>query len=92
VLANTFAPALTDQHATVGLSWQYSPRVRVHWALIYGVRNIVRAPNAISAVSPALLGAAPLSFSADADADDQQVENRFSFWQTQIGLSWSSGR
>jgi long-chain fatty acid transport protein len=88
VLANTFAPAITDRHATVGLSWQYSPRVRIHWALIYGVRNRVREPNAISAVSPVLLGASPLSFSADVDADDQQVENRFSFWQTQVGLSW----
>jgi long-chain fatty acid transport protein len=92
VLANTFAPAVTDQHATVGLSWQFSPRIRIDWALVYGIRNIVRAPNAISAVTPTESESSPVSFAADADPDDQQVENRFSFWQTQFGLSWSSGR
>lgn len=92
VLANTFAPALTDQHATVGLSWQLSPRTRIDWALVYGIRNVARAPNAISAVTPTLLGSTPVSFDADVDAADQRVENHFSFWQAQFGLSWSPRR
>ena len=91
VLPAVFAPAVTDRHASAGLSWQLNSRLSVNGALIYSIKNSVRARNTLSSATPSVLaGSPPVSFDVGADPADQVIENHISVWQTQLGVSWSS--
>lgn len=91
VLPATFAPAITDRHAALGLSFKLSPRLELGWALIYAIKNSVRELNTLSSATPTLLQGELLSFDVGADEGDQFIENHLSVWQTQFGLTWHLG-
>jgi len=85
-----FAPAITDQHASVGLSWRWSQRLSVNWALIYSVANRVSITNALSNATPTVLQNGTLvGFRVDEDPNDQVIDAYLSVWQSQFGLAWT---
>lgn len=88
-LSAAFAPAVTDQHASVGLSWALSPKLTFSWALISALPNKVRSPNALSSVSLQVLGDTLVGFEAGPDPQDQVIESHLSVWQSQFGLTWT---
>lgn len=89
ILPAVFAPAITDEHAAVGLSWKLSSGLSFDWALIYAVKNRVRVRNAFSSVTLAVSGPTVLGFTVDQDPDDQEIEAYISVWQSQFGLTWT---
>lgn len=88
-LPSVFAPAVTDQHAAIGLSWKLSPRLNLGWALLYAVNNTQRTLNTLSSASPVLLQGQLLTFNVDADPGDQLIEANLSVWQSQFSLGWT---
>jgi len=89
ILPAVFAPAITDKHATLGLSWKLSSGLSADWALVYAVKNRMRVRNALSSVTPDLSGSTLVGFTVDQDPDDQEVEAYISVWQSQFGLTWT---
>lgn len=89
-LSAAFAPAVTEQHAAVGLSWALSPRLSFSWALLDALPNRVRSRNAMSKVTPQVLGGNTLAgFKVEPDPQDQIIESYLSVWQSQFGLTWT---
>lgn len=89
-LPAAFAPAITDQHASVGLSWRWSQRLSLNWALIYSVANHMRVRNALSNATPTVLQNETLvGFRVDEDPNDQVIDAYLSVWQSQFGLAWT---
>lgn len=91
VLPKVFAPAITDRHAAVGLSWKLSPRLELGWALIYAIKNTIRETNTFSNAMPILLQGETVSFEVGADPADQTIEAHLSVWQSQFSLTWKLG-
>jgi long-chain fatty acid transport protein len=87
VLPTVFAPAITDKHATVGFSWQLTPRLNLGFALIRSVKNRVRAQNTYSNATPVILGGALIRLDVGADDGDQFITNQLSAWQSQFSIS-----
>ena len=90
-LPKVFAPAITDRHAAVGLSWKLSPELDLGWALIYAIKNTIHERNAFSNATPTLLQGQLASFRVDEDPADQTVDTHISVWQSQISLTWNLG-
>lgn len=91
-LSAAFAPAVTDQHVAVGLSWAITRQLSFSWALIDSLPNRVRSRNALSNVNVQVLGGTTLmGFDVDADSEDQTVDSHLSVWQSQFGLTWTLG-
>jgi len=89
-LPAVFAPAITDQHASVGLSWRWSQRLSLNWALIYSVANHMRVRNVFSNATPTVLHNGTLvGFRVDEDPNDQVIDAHLSVWQSQFGLAWT---
>ncbi len=90
-LPKVFAPAITDRHAALGLSWKLSPQLELGWALIYAIKNTIRESNTFSSATPTVLQGQLLSFDVGQDPADQTVETHISVWQSQLSLTWSLG-
>lgn len=90
-LPKIFAPAITDRHAAVGLSWKLSPKLDLSWALIYAIKNTVHERNTFSNATPTLLQGGLVSFNAEEDSADQTIDTYISVWQSQISLTWNLG-
>lgn len=90
-LPKIFAPAITDRHAAVGLSWKLSPKLDLGWALIYAIKNTVHERNTFSNATPTLLQGGLVSFNAEEDSADQTIDTYISVWQSQISLTWNLG-
>lgn len=89
-LSAAFAPAVTEQHAAIGLSWEITPKLAFSWALIDALPNRVRSRNALSNVNPQVLGDSTLAgFKVEPDPQDQMIESYLSVWQSQFGLTWT---
>lgn len=89
-LSAAFAPAVTDQHAAIGLSWALTPKLTFSWALMDAMPNRVRSRNALSNVNPQALGDSTLAgFKVEPDPQDQMIESHLSVWQSQFGLTWT---
>lgn len=91
-LPKIFAPAITDRHAAVGLSWQISPQLELGWALLYALKNTIRERNTFSSAMPTLLQGELLSFDVSEDPADQTIDAYLSVWQSQISLTWRLGQ
>lgn len=88
ILSAVFAPAITERHAALGLSWALRPRVSVDWALVHALKNRKRELNAMSNAQLQLLGANLIGFRVDADPQDQVLEAELEMWQSQFGVTW----
>lgn len=89
-LSAAFAPAVTEQHAAMGLSWALTPKLTFSWALVDALPNRVRSRNALSNVTPHVLGDSTFAgFKVEPDAQDQIIESHLSVWQSQFGLIWT---
>tara|TARA_R110000787_G_scaffold58980_2_gene133863 strand:- start:1019 stop:2515 length:1497 start_codon:yes stop_codon:yes gene_type:complete len=90
-LPKIFAPAITDRHAALGLSWKLSPQLELGWALIYAIKNTIRESNTFSNATPTALQGELLSFDVSRDPADQTIDTHISVWQSQFSLTWSLG-
>lgn len=90
-LPKIFAPAITDRHAALGLSWKLSPQLELGWALIYAIKNTIRESNTFSSATPILLQGELLSFDVSKDPADQTIDTHISVWQSQLSLTWTLG-
>ncbi|MDO9452510.1 MAG: hypothetical protein Q7J29_06580 [Stagnimonas sp.] len=90
-LPKVFAPAITDRHAALGLSWKLSPQLELGWALIYAIKNTIRESNTFSSATPTVLQGGLLSFDVGEDSADQTIDTHISVWQSQLSLTWSLG-
>lgn len=89
IISAVVAPAVTEQHAALGLSWVLTPRLSFDWALIHALRNRHKERNALSSGELELGGSsALLGFHVDSDPEDQTIETYLGVWQSQFGLSW----
>lgn len=89
VLAKIFAPAITDRHVALGLSWKLSPELELGWALIYAIRNTIHERNPFSNARPMLLQGDLVTFDVGEDPADQTIETHISVWQSQLSLTWT---
>lgn len=90
-LSKIFAPAITDRHAAVGLSWKLSPRLDLGWALTYAIQNTIHERNAFSSATPTLLQGNLFSFDVGEDPADQTIDAHISVGQSQLSLTWNLG-
>lgn len=101
-ILSTLAPAIVDRHIGVGVSWDWSARLRIGAALSYSPQTRVTARNRLSNVNlragfgagttgdvPSLGGL--VGVTVEEDSGDQLVENRFEILQFQLGLTWRPG-
>lgn len=86
-----FAPAITDRHAALGLSWKLSQQLELGWALIYAIKNTIRETNTFSSATPTVLQGELLSFDVGKDPADQTIDTHISVWQSQFSLTWTLG-
>ena len=91
VLPKIFAPAITDRHAALGLSWRFSSQLELGWALIYAIKNTTRETNTLSSARLTLFQGEPLSFDVGKDPADQTVDTHISVWQSQFSMTWHLG-
>lgn len=88
IFSAVFAPAITERHAALGLSWALNPRMSLDWAMVHALKNRKRERNAMSNAQLQLLGAALVGFRVDADPQDQVIETELQMWQSQFGVTW----
>lgn len=90
VFSSVFAPAITKQHAAIGVSWQLNPRLALGWALIDSIECRVEARNVFSNAEVQLLqGKKLVGVNISSDPRDQIVETHLGVWQSQFGLTWT---
>jgi len=89
-LSSALAPAITKQHASVGLSWALNPHLSLSWALIDAIENRVSARNVFSNADVQFVqGGQLVSVNVSSDPRDQIVEAHLGAWQSQFGLTWT---
>lgn len=89
VLSRFVAPAITDQHATLGLSWKRARGSAVDIALLYAIKNRVRERNVFSSAQLYVLEGTPVGFRVDSDPEDQEVDSSMRVWEFHVTYSWS---
>lgn len=97
VLFNILAPAVVEQHYTIGLSYQATQKIGLDFAAMYAPDNPVRGKNPLSNVeanlAQILLGGAAggspaLENAFDSDPQDQDLSIDMHQWEVTLGLSY----
>lgn len=88
ILSAVFAPALTERHEALGLSWALSPRLNLDAALVHSARKTLTGRNPLSnvVVDRGLLSLN--GFDVAEDGQDQVIQASIEVWQSHFGLSW----
>src|SRR5690606_9681409 len=91
VLFNILAPAVIEEHYTLGFEYQHSKNTGFTLAAMYAKSNPVVGKNALSntdATMPDLLLGADTSNSFGVDANDQDIQLDMHQWQITLGYSY----
>lgn len=88
ILSAVFAPAITERHEALGLSWALSPRLSVDAALVHAARKTLTGRNPLSnvVVDRGLLSLN--GFDVAEDDQDQVIHASIEVWQSHFGLTW----
>lgn len=87
-LPKFFAPAVTDQHVSLGLSWKRPHGATVDIALLHAIENHVRERNVFSNAQLTFLDGNAVGFRVDPDALDQRIDSHVEIWQLHVSYSW----
>ncbi|MEQ1437912.1 outer membrane protein transport protein [Fontimonas sp. SYSU GA230001] len=91
VLFNILAPAVIEEHYTLGLDYQYSRTTGLSLAAMYAKSNPIVGKNALSntdATMLDLLTGADTSNSFGADPNDQDIHLDMHQWQITLGYTY----
>ncbi len=96
ILFNVLAPAVVEQHYTLGLSFQYSERLGLDLVGMYAPSHPIQGENPLSnveanvaqIVSAGLLGVGDISTAFGVDPNDQNLRIDMHQWQLTLGLSY----
>lgn len=88
-LAKFFAPAITDKHAALGVSWKRPSGDKIDVALFHAIKNQLRERNAFSNVDVTVLEGNTLGYRVEADDQDQEIESSIRVWQLHVTYSWT---
>lgn len=89
ILSSVTAPAITKQHATVGVSWALTPRLSLGWALVDAIENRISVQNVLSNATLRLQGSQLVQVNVAPDPRDQIIQVHLNVWQSQFGLTWT---
>lgn len=87
-LPKFFAPAITDRHATLGLSWRRPKGAIVDIALVHAIENRIRERNVFSSAQASVLDGALVGYRVDSDPQDQEFVSTLSVWELHISYAW----
>ena len=82
-----FAPAITDKHVSLGISWRRKSGGHLDIALLHGLSNHLREKSILSNAELRLLDGEIVGFDVKADESDQVFESKMRVWQ--LHVSWS---
>jgi long-chain fatty acid transport protein len=96
VLFNILAPAVVEQHYTLGVSYQHSARLGFDLSGMYAPRHPLQGRNPLShveagsaqIVGAGLLGVGDISQAFGIDAADQPITIDMRQWQLTLGISY----
>jgi long-chain fatty acid transport protein len=88
-LPTFFAPAISDRHATLGLSWRRPKGAIVDVALVHAIENRVRERNVFSSAQVSVLEGTLVGYRVDSDPQDQEFVSTLGIWEVHVSYSWS---
>lgn len=88
-LPNFFAPAITDRHAALGLSWRLPKGALVDVAVVHALENRIRERNVFSNAQVSLLDGTLVGYRVDSDPHDQEFVSALRVWELHISYSWA---
>ncbi len=88
-LTRFLAPAISDRHASLGLSWRRSGGAVVDVALVHAPEQRTRERNVFSNAQLSLLDGALLGYRVDSDPQDQAFESSMRVWELHVSYSWA---
>ncbi len=88
-LAKFFAPAISDKHAALGVSWNRARGGKIDVALFHAIENRIREHNAFSNVDVTVLGGNVVGYRVEADDQDQLIDSSIRVWQLHMTYSWT---
>lgn len=87
-LSKFYAPAITDQHASVGLSFNRRNGSEIQLALVHALKNSSRERNIFSNAQLTALNGNPVGYVIEPDGQDQFLESSLSAWELHMTFSW----
>lgn len=88
-LPKFFAPAITDRHAALGLSWRRPTGAIIDVALLHAIENRIRERNVFSNAQVSVLDGTLVGYRVDSDPQDQEFVSSLRIWELHVSYSWS---
>ena len=87
-LPKFYAPAVTDQHASIGLSIDRANGSQLQLALVHALKNSIRERNIFSNAQLSVLNGQPVGYQIGSDPEDQILDSSMSIWELHFTYAW----